>query len=152
MSFMDITAEDFRRHFDLLSDEALLDTNRDELIELAQQCYDEEVEKRGLNAAPEEAVGEEAVAEEPSPEEEDLVVVATYDDAEEAGSAKTVLDEAKIPARLVEAPGDVEGVQMELLVGSADLFQALDALGLHLSDEELAAQAEAAGAEGEDLN
>ncbi len=145
---MDIKTEDFRRHFDLLSDEALLDTKRDELTEVAQQCLDDELEKRGLNAAGEEVLPEEEpVADEPSPEQEELVVVASYDDAEEADGAKALLDEAKIPSRLVKDSADMEGVQLELLVSATDLFKALDALGMHLSDEELAAQAEAAGME-----
>ena len=145
---MDITTEDFRRHFDLLSDEALLDTKRDELTEVAQQCLDDELAKRGLHAAAEEVPEEdESAANEPSPEEEELAVVATYDDAEEADGAKALLDEAKIPSRLVKDAADMEGTQMELLVPATDLFKALDTLGLHLSDEELAAQAEAAGME-----
>jgi len=142
---LDITRDDFRRHFDLLSDEALLDTNRDELTETAQQCLDEEFEKRGLNFVAEEALAEaEPPAAEPSPEEEDLVPVATYDDAGEAEAAKVTLDEAGIPSRLIADPEDMDGIQQELLVGARDLFKALDALGLNLSDEELAAQAEAA--------
>jgi len=145
---LDITTEDFRRHFDLLSDEALLDTKREELTEVAQQCLDEELAKRGLHAAGEEVPEEdEPAADEPSPEQEELVVVATYDDAEEADGAKALLDEANIPSRLVQDATDMEGTQMELLVPATDLFKALDALGLHLSDEELAAQAEAAGME-----
>jgi predicted component of type VI protein secretion system len=145
---LDITTEDFRRHFDLLSDEALLDTKRDELTEVAQQCLDDELAKRGLHAAAEEVPEEdESAANEPSAEEEELAVVATYDDAEEADGAKALLDEAKIPSRLVKDAADMEGTQMELLVPATDLFKALDTLGLHLSDEELAAQAEAAGME-----
>jgi hypothetical protein len=145
---LDITTEDFRRHFDLLSDEALLDTKRDDLTAVAQQCLDEEIAKRGLQSAGEEVPSEdEPAADEPSPEEEELVVVATYDDADEADGAKALLDEAKIPSRLVKDAADMDGTQLELLVPAADLFKALDALGLHLSDEELAAQAEAAGME-----
>jgi hypothetical protein len=145
---LDITTEDFRRHFDLLSDEALLDTKRDDLTAVAQQCLDEELAKRGLQSAGEEVPSEdEPAADEPSPEEEELVVVATYDDADEADGAKALLDEAKIPSRLVKDAADMDGTQLELLVPAADLFKALDALGLHLSDEELAAQAEAAGME-----
>lgn len=142
---MDITTEDFRRHFDLLSDEALLDTRREDLTEVAQQCLDEELAKRGLHVAGEEVLEqEEPAGDEPSPDQEELVVVATYDDAEEAHGAKALLDEAKIPSRLVQDATDMEGAQLELLVPLNDLFKALDALGLHLSDEELAAQAEAA--------
>jgi hypothetical protein len=115
---------------------------------VAQQCLDDELAKRGLHAAAEEVPEEdESAANEPSAEEEELAVVATYDDAEEADGAKALLDEAKIPSRLVKDAADMEGTQMELLVPATDLFKALDTLGLHLSDEELAAQAEAAGME-----
>jgi hypothetical protein len=149
---LDISTEDFRRHFDLLSDEALLGTNRDELTEAAQRVYNEEVEKRGLNVAPEEvaAEAEEPHAPEASPDAEELMIVATYDDAEEANEAKARLEEAMIPARLTSDPRDMEGVQMELLVPNKDFFRALDALGLEITDEELAAQAEAAGMEPEE--
>ena len=47
---MDVTLDDFRKHFELLSDDALLETNRDELVEAAQQCYDAEIARRGLHA------------------------------------------------------------------------------------------------------
>jgi len=131
-----------------LSDETLLATNREELIETVQQCYDEEVAKRGLNTAPESSAApvDEAPAE-PEPEEEDLLVVATYDDEAEAREAKETLDAAGIPARLVNDPEDMEGKQLQVMVASSDLMNALDALGLQISEEELAAQAEAAGGE-----
>ena len=146
---MDITAEDFRRHFDLLSDETLLATNRDELIEIAQLCYDEEVAKRGLDLQSPDSEPEvhpaETLSPEPDPDQEDMVVLGTYDNPEEAELAKAALDEARIPASLVSNPDDMEGLQMELLVPTTALLKALDVLGMHISDEELAAQAEAAG-------
>jgi len=43
---MRINPEDFRRHYAMLSDEALFSLNRGELIEMAQACYDEEVARR----------------------------------------------------------------------------------------------------------
>ena len=43
---MRIDPEDFRRHYAMLSDEALFALNRHELIEMAQACYDEEVARR----------------------------------------------------------------------------------------------------------
>ena len=45
---MDISLEDFRRHFEILSDEALLATSREDLVETARACFDEEVVRRGL--------------------------------------------------------------------------------------------------------
>ena len=43
---MRINREDFRRHYAMLSDEALFALDRAELIETAQACYDEEVARR----------------------------------------------------------------------------------------------------------
>ena len=45
---MQIDLESLRRHYSSLSDEELLALNRDDLIEMAQKCWDEEVERRGL--------------------------------------------------------------------------------------------------------
>jgi len=44
-----IDPENLRRHYSSLSDEELLALNRDDLIEMAQMCWDEEVEPRGLD-------------------------------------------------------------------------------------------------------
>jgi hypothetical protein len=53
---MRIDPEDFRRHYAMLSDEALFALNRGELIEMAQACYDAEVARR--KAALEQPDGE----------------------------------------------------------------------------------------------
>ncbi len=45
---MQIKAEDIRRHYESLSDEALLEIDPTELTEVARQCYQTEMEKRGL--------------------------------------------------------------------------------------------------------
>jgi hypothetical protein len=47
--------KDLRRHYSSLSDEALLDINRDDLTAVAQSCYDEEVASRQLVSAGEAA-------------------------------------------------------------------------------------------------
>jgi hypothetical protein len=44
-----IDLESLRRHYSSLSDEELLALNRDDLIEVAQKCWEEEVERRGLH-------------------------------------------------------------------------------------------------------
>jgi hypothetical protein len=44
-----IDPESLRRHYSSLSDEELLALNRIDLIEMAQKCWDEEVERRGLD-------------------------------------------------------------------------------------------------------
>jgi hypothetical protein len=44
-----IDLESLRRHYSSISDEELLALKRDDLIEVAQKCWDEEVERRGLD-------------------------------------------------------------------------------------------------------
>ena len=46
---MQIDLESLRRHYSSLSDEELLALNRDDLIEMAQKCWDKEVGRRGLD-------------------------------------------------------------------------------------------------------
>jgi hypothetical protein len=48
--FVKVDAEDFRRVYESMNDDALLGVKRDELVEVAQQCYDVEVARRGLTA------------------------------------------------------------------------------------------------------
>ncbi|MEP6963208.1 MAG: hypothetical protein ABI995_14095, partial [Acidobacteriota bacterium] len=45
---MKLDYEDFRKHFAALSDEALIETNREDLVELAQQAFDEALTERGI--------------------------------------------------------------------------------------------------------
>lgn len=144
---MNVTADDFRKHFALLSDEALLATNRGDLVAVAQACYDEELANRGLNEA-DETVAEEAEAlPEPSHEgDEGFVTVATYTVADEVRMARGLLQMAEIPS-IVESEPTALGA-MRLMVPAAMVEEALEILnGEELSEEELAAQAEAAGSE-----
>ena len=60
---MEVSLDDFRRHFEILSDDALLATNREDLVESARECYDEEVTRRGLNTPSIEPVAGEPIAE-----------------------------------------------------------------------------------------
>ena len=43
---MQIDPEDFRKHYASLSDQALLEWDRNELVEVAQRCYDAELARR----------------------------------------------------------------------------------------------------------
>src|SRR5580693_5382867 len=143
---MKVDAEDFRRVYDGLNDEALLAVKRDELVEVAQQCYDVEVAKRGLVARNAAAAvpapgGEEAA----SPE---LVEVATFADADDARLARDLLQSAEIPSYLAtdaKLPGNMSAPGgFRLSVSPSLLEQAREILDSRISDEELAAQAEAA--------
>jgi hypothetical protein len=150
---MEINLDDFRRHFELLSDETLLSTNRDELVEGGRQCYDEEVARRGLNSPPVEEIAEDAAAEthQASPGEE-LVLIATYLIPDEANLARGLLQSAEIPFRLENELAPLGGFQIRLLVPAAYVAEALEVLDSEISEEELAAQAEAAGVAMEDVD
>ncbi|HWE51089.1 MAG TPA: DUF2007 domain-containing protein [Bryobacteraceae bacterium] len=143
---MNISADDYRRHFELLSDAALLSTSRDDLVEAARHCYDEEVSRRGLNEA--EDPGEEEPAEGEaaahSGDEVGVVEIATYTVSEEASLARGLLESAGIPSR-IDVNYTLGPVELRLLVSEDMVEQALEILESEISEEELAAQAEAAG-------
>jgi hypothetical protein len=142
---MEVNLEDFRRHFELLSDEALLATNRDDLVAKAQACYDDEVARRGLNApVPEEEEEEQPVTHQTSPGEE-LVLIATYSIYEEANLARGLLESAEIPYQLQNEYLALGGIELRLMVPAAYEEEALQVLDSEIPEEELAAQAEAAG-------
>ncbi|HEY3826299.1 MAG TPA: DUF2007 domain-containing protein [Bryobacteraceae bacterium] len=142
---MEIRLDDFRRHYELLSDEALLDVNRTDLVEAARTCYDEEVTRRGLNApAVEEAVEEQAVTHQTAPGDE-LVLIAAYSVYDEANLARGLLESAEIPYQLQNEYLALGGIELRLVVPAAYEEEALQILDSEISEEELAAQAEAAG-------
>jgi hypothetical protein len=151
---VDVTARDFRRHFEILSDEALLAVDTSELVKSARTCHDEEVARRGLKSA---TSGQDS---EPSPDttkdtdssktpEDELVCIADFDYMDEAEIALGLLEASSIPASLVSEQGvsmmNISGSAKRLMVPSHLADQALNILATPLSDEELAAQAEAAG-------
>jgi len=141
---MEVTPDDFRKHFELLSDAALLDINRDELVESAKQCYDAEVARRGMNGP-----AEELPAAEPAPTAEPeggpMVLIATYIIPEEASFARGLLQSAQIPFLMENELAPLGGFQIQLMVPRDYEADAREILESELTDEELAAQAEAAG-------
>jgi hypothetical protein len=143
---MKVDADDFRRVYESLNDEALLAVKRDELVDVAQQCYDVEVAKRGLAARDDAAVSAPGSAE---PAGEELAEAATFTDADDARLARDLLAAAEIPSYLAtdaKLPGNMSAPNgFRLSVSPALLEQAREILDSRISDEELAAQAEAAG-------
>jgi hypothetical protein len=146
---VDVTAEDFRRHYKNLSDEALLEIDPTELVEVARNCHAAEVERRGLDERS-EVVAEASPLPAAEDAAEELVCIVEYDYTDEADLARGLLEAAEIPATIESKPGVAR-----LMVPGGLAEQALAMLETPLSDEELAAQAEAAGYEdeepGEDL-
>ena len=147
-----IDLDDLRRHVGKLSDDGLLEVNRADLVDAAQTVYDAEVQSRGLvwpSAASMPADDEEEEAVEPGAE---LVSIAKYESVEEARFARSLLENDGIPVWFVgeltphKMTGDPKS-GLELVTQAAFLEQAQLALSTEVSDEELARQAEEAGAE-----
>jgi len=135
---LEIAPETFRQQYEELTDAALLSIDRKDLIELAQQYYDAEVARRGLNYA-------QATPVETDPKAE-LVSVATFLSFEEANLGRALLRSADIPAYLENElnPMQTGAEGLRLMVPSSFVEQAEEILGSQISDEELLAQAEAA--------
>lgn len=144
---MNIDAEDFRRHYAELNDAALLELNPDDLVDMARQCYEVELTRRGLRR--ERAADTE-------PDEAELVPAAEYTSFQEAELGRMILESADIPCRL-ENDHDAYGRRVVadeafgklwLLVPANLVEDARDCLASivpdPISDEELAKQAEAA--------
>jgi hypothetical protein len=120
---MNADADDFRRHYAVLSDEALLDLKPDDLTDVARQCYEVELFNRGLKrAAPpklEESQPEESPLVFPQPKylmehipwKSTAVSVVEFEHAEDAEQARDVLEQAAIPCALV-------GKQQDASLGS----------------------------------
>jgi hypothetical protein len=137
---MSIDPEEFRRHYASLSDEGLLEIDRDELVEMAQQCYDEELAQRGIALQ-----GDGDAAPDESADRGEWVLAAAYLTAEEANLAHDMLASADIPARLASNNTSAwTGTgEIRLMVPAEMLAEAETLLASPISDEELAAQAEA---------
>ena len=133
---MKVNAEDFRHQYAGLSDEALLDVDRQELVELARACYDEELARRKLKAPARAPAATHAP--EPHAEAEEFAVAQTYESAEEARLARELLRGAGIAAHL-GAGG------LALLVPVSTREEARELLDAQISDEALA-EAATAGA------
>lgn len=90
---MKITPEELKASYRQMSDEELLAMNRAELTDVARQCYDGEIERRGLAAeADTESTGTEF--------DEPLIAVRNCASAEEAWGVVSALENAGIPARV----------------------------------------------------
>jgi hypothetical protein len=151
---VDINTEDFRQHFGMLSDATLLKTNREDLVDAAKAILDQEIAHRRLNkTADAPAVDEdhptEPAEETETAEAEPLVSVGSYTIVEEARLARGLLQIAGIPCGLQNEKSALGA--LHLMVPESHVGAALEVLGGEISEEELAAQAEAAGFEEEEF-
>jgi hypothetical protein len=131
-----------------LSDEGLRTVKREELTDLARGCYDAELAQRGLK--PEGSTGVEAPDSASVANGEELVAAATCMNPEEAELARELLESAGIPsypenirARATSFIGTDGMCGRSVFVPKSRLDEAREILDATVSDEELAAQAEA---------
>jgi hypothetical protein len=97
---MKITAEEIKAAYRQMSDDELLALNRGELTDVARKCYDEEVDRRGL----EDAAPDEEEADSPAgalAEDEPWEAAADCESADAAWRIQSMLESADIPARIV---------------------------------------------------
>jgi hypothetical protein len=139
---LEIDLKELKREYAEMSDEGLLAFDRNDLTEVARPYYDAEIARRGLLPEP-------AKAAEPNPEPnpgEELVAVETYLALEEADVARTLLQSADIPTYLENesSMGMTGAGGLRLMVPASFAKQAEEILETQISEEDLAAQAEAA--------
>lgn len=150
---MQIDPEDFKRHYALLSDDALLDIDPDELVGAARPYYDTELAERKLSL-PEAEAGAPLLADDDARGEADggLQLVATFLSVEEANFARGLLQSADIPCSFEDdQAGAWTGVgELHLMVPAAAYDRACEILETQISEEDLIAQAEAEAFEDDD--
>jgi len=137
---MQVDLDDFRRRYAELSDDALLDLDRDDLVDLARDCYDAELSRRGLRRTSSSPPAMEAG------DHGELVEAAIFSSSSEADLARALLESAAIPCYLEnEFAGKTLRASdgFRLFVPAALLDNAREILNSPVSDEELIAQAEA---------
>jgi hypothetical protein len=136
---LEIDPEELRRVYAEMSDDGLLSINRNDLTELAQQYYDAEMRGRSLQSESSKHVEE-------NPPQEELVVVEMFLSHEEAALGRALLRSADIPAYLEnELTSTWTGIGgLRLMVPSSHVEETREILETRISDDELAAQAEAA--------
>src|SRR5579862_6954042 len=145
---MQIDPEDFKRHYALLSDDALLEIDRDELVDTARVCYDAELNERQLvrpDAEENASSPDHPVNDVLGQTEGGLQLVATFLSIEEANFARCLLQSADIPCSFENDQAAVfNGIgELRLMVPAAAYDRACEILETEISEEDLIAQAEA---------
>lgn len=142
---MQLDPEALRQHYDRLTDEALLEVPRDDLTDMARDLYDAELSKRGLDLSREESDNSEAPPQRQTTGE--LELVAEFNDAGEAQLANSALRSAGIASQIESKVVRLVQGAIKIMVPREDLDAALEILAAPISEDDLAAQAEAAGLE-----
>jgi hypothetical protein len=143
---LEIDLKELKREYAEMSDEGLLAFDRNDLTEVARPYYDAEIARRGLHPEPAKAAEPNQEADRELNPGEELVPVETYLALEEADLARTLLQSADIPTFLENesSMGMTGAGGLRLMVPAAFAKQAEEILETQISEEDLAAQAEAA--------
>jgi hypothetical protein len=154
---MQIDPEDFKRHYALLSDDALLEIDRDELVDAARVWYDAELAERNLGEpdAEEDASSPDHPGNDvPGETKGGLQLVATFLSMEEANFARGLLQSADIPCSFENEQAAVfSGIgELRLMVPVSAYDHACEILETEISEEDLIAQAEAEATETPDAS
>ncbi len=149
---MQIDPEDFKRHYALLSDDALLEINADELVDAARPYYDAELAERNLALPDNEDNAAQASSQTDGRIEGDLQLVATFLSIEEGNFARGLLQSADISCSFQNDQAAAwTGIgELRLMVPASSYDQACEILDSSISEEDLIAQAEAEAEVSED--
>jgi hypothetical protein len=140
---MKITADDLRRSYQAMSDEELLSMDQEHLTDIARQCLEEEMERRGLTHRDPNAP--------PAPLDDDgnaWVSAGIFQYVEQARVFLPALEEAGIPFVLDENAdviwvGSTALPAVRLLVPEDMLDDAQGVIEAHASREEILAREQA---------
>jgi hypothetical protein len=153
---VDLDVNELRRQYEAMSDEALLELDRDELVEAAQQCYDEELNLRKVRPElrkrkPSAAVTSQSIEIEWAGQEEPewlgeaftvLSVSTRYrndDTTQRLRDAVDVLVNAGIPCYVRGQDREGTVVEYELMVPAKQHLQALSVLDRDMLNAEMEA-------------
>ena len=148
---MKIDTDYLRRHYAEISDEALREIERTELVEAAQKCYDEEVARRRSTPAPSAApVTREVVddGDEADPSWlEGAACVCTFTNAPgsdsqfDAAEARDAIEAAGIPCHIaLEATGEERRSEYRVLVPASRTLEAMSILDRDVFNARLEAE------------
>jgi hypothetical protein len=120
---MPVDSEYLRQHYASLSDEALLEINREDLVETAQNCYDHELSQREL-ASPQSFPREDEQHDIPRPPHHPYGKAEVNHEASGAGDKPGWLEEAAEVYSRYDQPGTVPAPDL------VDARNALEASGI----------------------
>ena len=148
---MQIDPEDFKRHYALLSDDALLEIDGDELVDAARPYYDAELAERKLALPDTEEIAPIADRGDDTLDQtkDGPQLVGTFLSLEDANLARGLLQSADIPCSLENeymAQRSGNGA-LRLMVPASVYERACEILESEISEEDLIAQAEAEASE-----